>query len=69
MLERAVTSILAPIADKLGQMIRVLASDRDGDVIVAAHAIKRTLRSEGLDIHALAEGIEESNGGGWRKLR
>lgn len=49
------TSILARIADKLGKMIRMLASDRDGDVIVAVHVIKRTLRSEGLDIHALAE--------------
>jgi hypothetical protein len=69
MLEQAVTSNLAPITGKLCKMIRMLASDCDGDVIAAARAIKRTLRSEGLDIHALAEGIEESNGGGWRKLR
>jgi len=34
MLEQAVTSILVPIADKLGKMIRMLASDRDGDVIL-----------------------------------
>ena len=63
MLEQAVTSNLAPITGKLCKMIRMLASDCDGDVIAAARAIKRTLRSEGLDIHALAEGIEEPNGG------
>ena len=54
MLEQAVNSNLAPITGKLGKMIRMLASDCDGDVIAAARAIKRTLRSEGLDIHALA---------------
>jgi hypothetical protein len=51
-----------PIADKLGKMIRMLSSDRDGDVIAAARAIGRLLRNEGLDIHALAEGIENPNG-------
>src|SRR5262245_16684429 len=63
MLEQAVNNNLAPITGKLGKMIRMLASDCDGDVIAAARAIKRTLRSEGLDIHALAEGIEDPNGG------
>jgi len=63
MLEQAVTDNLAPITGKLGKMIRMLASDCDGDVIAAARAIRRTLRGEGLDIHALAEGIEEPNGG------
>ena len=63
MLEQAVTSNLAPITGKLCKMIRMLASDCDGDVIAAARAIKRTLRSEGLDIHQLAKGIEEPNGG------
>jgi hypothetical protein len=63
MLEQAVTSKLAPITGKLGKMIRMLASDCDGDVIAAARAIKRTLHSEGLDIHTLAEGIEEPNRG------
>jgi hypothetical protein len=51
MLEQAVNSNLAPITGKLGKMIRMLASDCDGDVIAAARAIKRTLHSEGLDIH------------------
>jgi hypothetical protein len=68
MLEQAVTSNLAPITAKLCKMIRMLASDCDGDVIAAARAIKRTLRSEGLDIHELAKGIEEPNGGTLRAL-
>ena len=59
MLEQAVTDNLARITGKLGKMIRML----DGDVIAAARAIRRTLRGEGLDIHALAEGIEEPNSG------
>jgi len=63
MLEQAVNSNLAPITGKLGKMIRMLASDCDGDVIAAARAIKRSLRSEGLDIHELAKAIEEPNGG------
>src|SRR5262249_8297868 len=61
----AVTSNLAPITDKLGKMIRMLASDRDGDVIAAARAIGRLLRNQGLDIHALAEGIDNPNGSGF----
>jgi hypothetical protein len=62
------TSNLAPIADKLGKMIRMLGSDRAGDVIAAARAIKRTLHNEGLDIHALAEGIEKPNGNALTKV-
>lgn len=48
---------------KLGTFIRLLASDRDGEVVAAAHAIVRTLRSAGKDIHALAERVESANGG------
>jgi hypothetical protein len=53
---------LAAIAPKLGQLIRLLSSDRDGEVVAAAHAIMRTLKSAGTDIHALAERIEHANG-------
>jgi hypothetical protein len=44
-------------------MIRMLASNKDGDVIAAAHAINRTLRNGGFDIHTLAEQIEKPSGG------
>jgi len=48
---------LAPIADKLKRCLRLLASDRDGEVVAAARALNRTLQRAGLDIHALADGI------------
>jgi hypothetical protein len=57
LLEHAMSSTLAPIADKLGKLIRLLTSDCDGEVIGAARAIKRILDVGGLDIHALAAGI------------
>jgi hypothetical protein len=56
------TSALAPIADKIGKLIRLLASDRDREVLGAARAIVRTLANSGLDLHALAEGIGAANG-------
>ena len=49
---------LGSIADKLGKLLRLLASDRDGEVVAAAKAITRTLAGADLDIHALAEGVE-----------
>src|SRR5260370_14696966 len=53
---------LAPIADRLGKFIRLLSSDKDGEVVAAARAIIRTLHSEKLDIHVLADGITDPNG-------
>lgn len=48
---------LAPVADKLGKFIRLLKSNRDGEVVAAARAIVRTLEGAGADIHDLAESI------------
>ena len=50
--------------EKLGTFIRLLASERDGEVIAAARAIKRVLKSAGRDIHVLASHTEKMNGGG-----
>jgi hypothetical protein len=44
-------------SDKLGKLIRMLSSDKDGEVLAAALAIKRTLAAEGSDIHALADAL------------
>ena len=49
---------LCSVANKLGKLLRLLASDRDGEVVAAAKAITRTLAGADLDIHALAEGVE-----------
>jgi len=48
---------------RLASSVRLLASDREGEVLAAAHAIPRTLKAAGIDIHALAELIEQANGG------
>ena len=58
------TSVLAPIAGRLGKLIRMLSSNQDGDVLNAARAIVRTLDTAGLDVHALAANI----GGGDKKF-
>jgi hypothetical protein len=44
-----------PLEQKLGTFIRMLASERDGEVVAAARAIVRTLKAAGADIHVLAE--------------
>jgi hypothetical protein len=41
--------------NKLAKLVRLLSSDKDGEVLAAASAIKRTLAAEGSDIHALAD--------------
>src|ERR1019366_1820013 len=50
-------SELVPIATKLGKSVRLLASDTDGEVFAGAKAIVRTLESNRLDIHALADAV------------
>jgi len=54
---------LAPIAGRLATFIRLLASDKDGEVVNAAHALIRTLQGIGADIHDVAERIEHSGNG------
>ena len=43
--------------DRLGKLLRMLSSDKDGEVLAATAAIKRTLATEGLDIHSLADAL------------
>jgi hypothetical protein len=44
-----------PLTRRLGQLVRMLASDQPGEVANAAEALNRTLASAGLDIHDLAK--------------
>jgi hypothetical protein len=46
------------LEEKIASIVRLLASDKDGDIIAAAHALQRTLESAGTDINGLAHGIE-----------
>ncbi len=43
---------------RLGKLIRMLSSDKVGEVAAAAAALKRTLPSHGLDIHGLADLVD-----------
>jgi hypothetical protein len=54
---------LTAITGKLAIFIRLLASDKDGEVVAAAHALVRTLNGIGADIHDVAERIEHSGNG------
>lgn len=40
--------------DKLKKLIPLLASDKDGEIVATANAIKRVLTSNGKDFHYLA---------------
>jgi hypothetical protein len=44
----------APVAERLAKLIRMLGSDRGGEVVSAAAAIVRTLEAKGRDLHDLA---------------
>jgi hypothetical protein len=57
------TAALAVVAPRLGQLVRLLASDRDGEVLSAARALGRTLKGIGEDFHTLAAAIELSAAG------
>ena len=58
------TDALAPIAARLATFIRLLSSDKEGEIVAAAHAIKRTLKTAGSDMHALAARVAKLDGGG-----
>jgi hypothetical protein len=46
---------MTEIAPRVGYLIRLLGCDRDGEVLVAARALQRTLRDAGFDFHNLAD--------------
>jgi hypothetical protein len=53
---------LAPIADQLKPLIRLLSSNQDGEVVAAARALNRLLKANGSDIHAIADSVGQANG-------
>ena len=46
------------LEQRIALIIRLLGSDKDGEILAATAALKRTLASAGTDIHGLAYGIE-----------
>jgi hypothetical protein len=55
------------VTARLGNVVRRLSSDHEGEIIAAMHIILRLLESCGGDIHALAAQVE--NGGMSEKYR
>jgi hypothetical protein len=43
--------------ERIKKLVRMLSSEREGEVVAAAHALVRTLRANGSDIHTLADSI------------
>jgi hypothetical protein len=56
--KEASMNTVTPIAPKLGKLIVLLSSGRDGDLIAAVHTIRRTLHARGFDMHELAAAAE-----------
>jgi hypothetical protein len=54
------TARLSGIAPRLKKLLLMLSSDRDGEVLNAAHLISSTLRASGRDWHDLAGVLTES---------
>jgi hypothetical protein len=47
---------------RIGDLVRRLSSDSDGERVATVRAMDRTLKTAGADFHALAEHIEAANG-------
>ena len=48
---------LETLQPRIGKLFLMLSSDRDGEIVAAAHALGRVLRDNGTDWHALADAI------------
>ena len=57
------TELPTSTRSKLASLVRLLASDQEGEALGAARAIPRILKTEDADIHALADLIEQTDGG------
>jgi hypothetical protein len=47
---------------RLGDVIRRLSSNSEGEIVATVHAMRRMLESCGADIHALADHVENGKG-------
>lgn len=59
-------SPLVRFPTQVAKLIPRLASDHDGEVVATARALDRTLRTAGLDFHAIADVVERGPGGAYR---
>jgi hypothetical protein len=51
-----------PVAKRIADLIRMLGSTHDGEILAAVAAIKRLFKAERLDFHDIATVIESCNG-------
>ena len=51
-------TLASSAAFRVGQLVRLLASDKSGEIISAATVLNRTLSRAGTDIHYLAAVVE-----------
>jgi hypothetical protein len=58
----AVSSLNEPVAKRIANLFRMLASDFDGEVLATVTAMKRLFTTEGLTFHDIATVIESCNG-------
>jgi hypothetical protein len=56
----APVTISSTAASRIGQLVRLLGSDRNGEIVAAATALQRTLRNAGADLHYLADVAERA---------
>jgi hypothetical protein len=57
-MKATVITLPSSTASRVGQLVRLLGSDRAGEVVAAASAITRTLATAGADMHQLAHVAE-----------
>jgi protein-disulfide isomerase-like protein with CxxC motif len=57
-LRKPLAAALLGIAPTLAKLIRMLSSDRDGEVVASVHAMRRVLANAGLSLHDFADAIE-----------
>ena len=49
---------LTTVAPMVGKLLRLLGSDKDGEIVASVHALRRVLAAAGLTLHDLAGAIE-----------
>jgi hypothetical protein len=47
------------VARRIGQLTRLFASNRDGEILASARALGRKLSERGLEFHSLADVLED----------
>jgi hypothetical protein len=52
------SAALTTVAPMVGKLLRLLGSDKDGEIVASVHALRRGLAGVGLSLHDLADAIE-----------